>query len=110
MNDFWGIFLGLFQRAISQSGNAQSDWAIKSSDPLKQAQRYADAVNCPTGDTNKMVECLKSATLSQLLDGHKETLVGTTGVYRVAHNCFPLCSYYIWIMKCVISNIYALYF
>ncbi len=66
---------GLFHRAISQSGGATAPWATKLTDSLKQAQRFASNIKCPTSNTKEMVKCLKEASPEQIQEGHKESTV-----------------------------------
>ena len=66
--------LGLFHRAISQSGSAFHEWAF-SKKPRVQAERLARGVGCWSQDTNKMVACLKAAPAFQIARFHREYLV-----------------------------------
>ncbi|XP_048379648.2 uncharacterized protein LOC125448388 isoform X2 [Stegostoma tigrinum] len=62
---------GLFHRAISSSGNALvPDFIGKpgSFDPLVASQQLAKALDCPTDNNMKMVECLQTKPMESFFD------------------------------------------
>ena len=59
--------LGLFQRAIAQSGTALSSWAV-SFQPAKYARMLARKVGCNLQDTVELVECLQRKHYKELVD------------------------------------------
>jgi carboxylesterase type B len=67
---------GLFQRAISQSSTALSGWLIQRN-PKENAQQLAKFVNCPTHSSFEMVDCLKSKTSTEILNGMLQFKVHT---------------------------------
>ncbi|XP_077284976.1 juvenile hormone esterase-like [Arctopsyche grandis] len=59
---------GLFHRAILQSGNALSFWGI--SEPgraERQAKKLGKIMNCPTDDNVKMIECLRTKDVKDIV-------------------------------------------
>uniref|UniRef100_A0A8C8YWY4 Carboxylesterase type B domain-containing protein n=1 Tax=Prolemur simus TaxID=1328070 RepID=A0A8C8YWY4_PROSS len=70
--------LGLFQKAIIQSGTALSSWAVNYQ-PAKYTRILADKVGCNMLDTTDMVECLRNKN-------HKELIqqVITPATYHIA--------------------------
>ena len=59
--------IGLFQRAIAQSGTALSSWAV-SFQPAKYARMLATKVGCNVSDTVELVECLQKKPYKELVD------------------------------------------
>lgn len=59
--------LGLFQRAIAQSGTALSSWAV-SFQPAKYARMLARKVGCNLEDTVELVVCLQRKHYKELVD------------------------------------------
>ncbi|XP_067851847.1 pyrethroid hydrolase Ces2a-like [Heptranchias perlo] len=64
---------GLFHRAISSSGNALVPGFIAKpgdhySDPLSASRQLAKALDCPTDNNVKMVDCLRTKPAESLLD------------------------------------------
>ena len=60
---------GLFHKAVSMSGSALCWWAsIKR--PFEKAKKLARLLECPQDDNAKMVECLKSKSMEQLMNTH----------------------------------------
>ena len=66
--------VGLFQKAISQSGVALNPWTLMTT-PEKQAKRFAAMVNCPIDNIPKMVDCLKAKPAEALVIVQREVLV-----------------------------------
>lgn len=60
------IFLGLFHRAIAQSGSALCEWALER-EPLQFAREVAQTVGCPTDNSIDLVECLRRTHYSEIL-------------------------------------------
>ncbi|XDB67169.1 hypothetical protein ABFV05_020785 [Capra hircus] len=58
--------LGLFQKAIIQSGTALSSWAVNYQ-PAKYTRILADKVGCNMLDTTDMVECLRNKNYRELI-------------------------------------------
>uniref|UniRef100_UPI00398EDF4D neuroligin-3a isoform X1 n=1 Tax=Pristiophorus japonicus TaxID=55135 RepID=UPI00398EDF4D len=59
--------LGLFQRAIIQSGSALSSWAVNYQ-PAKYTRLLAEKVGCNMLDTLDMVECLRQKSYKELVE------------------------------------------
>uniref|UniRef100_A0AAQ5YMW1 Carboxylesterase type B domain-containing protein n=1 Tax=Amphiprion ocellaris TaxID=80972 RepID=A0AAQ5YMW1_AMPOC len=59
--------LGLFHRAIIQSGSALSSWAVNYQ-PVKYTRLLAEKVGCNVLDTSGMVDCLRKKTSRELVE------------------------------------------
>ncbi|XP_028923616.1 neuroligin-3 isoform X1 [Ornithorhynchus anatinus] len=59
--------LGLFQRAIIQSGSALSSWAVNYQ-PAKYTGLLADKVGCNVLDTADLVDCLRQKSAKELVE------------------------------------------
>ncbi|NP_001126431.1 neuroligin-4, Y-linked [Pongo abelii] len=70
--------LGLFQKAIIQSGTALSSWAVNYQ-PAKYTRILADKVGCNMLDTTDMVECLRNKNYKELI---QQTI--TPATYHIA--------------------------
>ncbi|XP_035145774.2 neuroligin-4, X-linked isoform X2 [Callithrix jacchus] len=70
--------LGLFQKAIVQSGTALSSWAVNYQ-PAKYTRILADKVGCNMLDTMDMVECLRNKNYKELI---QQTI--TPATYHIA--------------------------
>lgn len=57
---------GLFHNAISQSGTAISPWAFVR-EPIHQAKRFAEKVNCTHATKDELLKCLKEKKAEELL-------------------------------------------
>lgn len=66
--------LGLFHKAISQSGCVLNTW-LYSRHPKEQAKSLAQRVNCPTNSTEAMVKCLKVVDPRDIVRTHIEMTV-----------------------------------
>ncbi|OXA59192.1 Esterase FE4 [Folsomia candida] len=62
--------LGLFSRAIRQSGSSLNYWTLYRNTKT-QSQHFARKFNCPIGNSEQMVECLRSLDVTTLLEGHR---------------------------------------
>ena len=63
-----GLFnLGLFHRAIAQSGSALCEWAIERA-PLQYAKEVGFNAGCTTESTIDLVECLRKTPANKLLE------------------------------------------
>lgn len=71
ITDFKLCNSGLFHKAIAQSGLATMPWAVYPH-PAKQAKRFAQQLNCPVGNTQEMVKCLKSKEAMDIVQVHRE--------------------------------------
>jgi carboxylesterase type B len=69
------IRIGLFHRAISQSGTGMHFW-VMNHNPKPQALRLGAQVGCPTNDTKSMITCMKSLHPSAIVGVHTEVMVG----------------------------------
>lgn len=59
---------GLFQRAISQSGNGYCPWAVsRPGSAKKNAIKLADLLDCPSKDTKKMIACLRKINVRDII-------------------------------------------
>jgi carboxylesterase type B len=68
------IYIGLFHRAISQSGNVLNAW-LYSRYPKQQAKALAEKVSCPTESSQEMVKCLKNVNAKDIVSTHREMRV-----------------------------------
>ncbi|MED6280989.1 Neuroligin-2 [Characodon lateralis] len=59
--------LGLFQRAIAQSGSAISSWSVNYR-PLTYTKILAKKVGCTLGDMAELVDCLRRKSFRELVD------------------------------------------
>ena len=66
--------LGLFHRAIIQSGSALCDWSIEK-DPLDYTKSIAVRMKCPSSDSDAMIKCLRGRSTQQLIGLQKELQV-----------------------------------
>lgn len=57
---------GLFHNAISQSGSATAPWAFVR-DPIHQAKRYAERLECPHDTKENLLKCLKEKDAKDLV-------------------------------------------
>ncbi|CAL4122338.1 unnamed protein product, partial [Meganyctiphanes norvegica] len=66
--------VGLFQRAILQSGSALCPWSIGATDQLSLAKRVAATVDCPTEEGSEaMHNCFKTANTTTIMISIFET-------------------------------------
>lgn len=56
---------GLFHRAISNSGGLLGP--ARTNVAKQQAVRLSESVNCPTGDTAEMIECLRNVSMENFI-------------------------------------------
>lgn len=61
------VLLGLFQRAIAQSGSAISSWAVNYR-PMMYTKILARKVGCTLGDMAELVDCLRRKSFRELVD------------------------------------------
>ena len=68
--DIHQIISGLFHQAMLQSGSEYSMWAFNqpSQQPEDYTRQIAEDVNCPTEDSQEMVECLQSILPRMLIN------------------------------------------
>lgn len=59
--------LGLFHRAIAQSGTAISSWSVNYQ-PLKYTKILARKVGCTYTETADLVDCLRRKNFRELVD------------------------------------------
>lgn len=59
--------VGLFQRAIAQSGSAISSWSVNY-DPLIYTKVLAKKVGCTVRDMAELVDCLRRKSYRELVD------------------------------------------
>lgn len=71
-----GLKLGLFHRAISQSGNVLNTW-LYARYPKEQSQSLAKRVKCPSEPSEEMIKCLKQIDPKLIVDTHREMRVRT---------------------------------
>lgn len=67
-------YVGLFQRAISQSGSALRIYAL-TNDRFGQAKKFAEKFGCPTEDSRELVDCLKKIDGNELVAAHQDARV-----------------------------------
>ncbi|XP_076643336.1 carboxylic ester hydrolase-like [Halictus rubicundus] len=59
---------GLFQRAISQSGNGYCPWTLSRPGAAKKnAIKLADLLGCPSKDTKQMIACLRKINVQDII-------------------------------------------
>lgn len=68
--------LGLFSKAIVQSGSPLNHWALYPA-PKKQSQRFAAKFGCPVNDSKEMIDCLKKVDGKEFVNAHREMTVIT---------------------------------
>lgn len=61
------LVIGLFQRAIAQSGSAISSWSVNYR-PLMYTKILAKKVGCSSGETADIVSCLRRKSFRELVD------------------------------------------
>lgn len=61
------LCVGLFQRAIAQSGSAISSWAVNYQ-PVMYTKILAKKVGCSLGDMAELVDCLRRKSFRELVD------------------------------------------
>lgn len=61
------LCVGLFQRAIAQSGSAISSWSVNYR-PLMYTKILAKKVGCTLGDMAELVDCLRRKSVRELVD------------------------------------------
>ncbi len=61
------LCVGLFQRAIAQSGSAISSWAVNYR-PVMYTKILARKVGCTLGDMAELVDCLRRKSFRELVD------------------------------------------
>lgn len=69
-------YLGLFSKAIVQSGSPLNHWALYP-DPKKQSQRFAVKFGCPVNNSKEMIACLKKVDGEEFVNAHREMTVIT---------------------------------
>ncbi|CAG7717815.1 unnamed protein product, partial [Allacma fusca] len=64
---------GIFSKAIVQSGIATAFWAcLSTKEAVRFARKYAKRFNCDTEESSKLVECLRSKTVAELLEEYED--------------------------------------
>lgn len=58
---------GLFHGAISESGSALMPLFFRTDDIVSQAQRLAQAVGCPTKNSEELVSCLRTVDVDTIM-------------------------------------------
>jgi carboxylesterase type B len=58
---------GLFQAAISESGSALMPLSFRANSMLSHVQRLADAVGCPTENSEELISCLRTVDIDTLM-------------------------------------------
>ena len=66
--------VGLFHRAIMESGAAISPWAFVRY-PKKTAKAFAESIGCPSTDTKAMVECLRAKPVEDIVEQQIEMVI-----------------------------------
>jgi len=69
INIYYNLILGLFQKAIMQSGCAFNQWALNKNHRAS-ALKLANNLGCLSSDPKKIVKCLKNVSAIDLV---KET-------------------------------------
>jgi hypothetical protein len=69
-------FTGLFHRSISQSGTANSAWAVNPKGrPKAIAELVAELFDCPADPSNHFISCLRIRDAYMLYDAHDDIKV-----------------------------------
>ncbi|CAG7728616.1 unnamed protein product, partial [Allacma fusca] len=67
--------VGLFNKVIVQSGVASPSWAcLSTKDAVKHTKEYANRFQRDVEDSSKLVECLRSKTVLELLEEYKDDM------------------------------------
>lgn len=66
--------VGLFSKAIAQSGTPLNSWALYPN-PKKQSQRFAAKFGCPVENSKEMIVCLKKIDAIEFVEAHREMTV-----------------------------------
>ena len=69
-----GLYAGLFQKGISQSGTAARNYML-TTDSMGQARHLAYRMGCPLESLKLMGDCLRAADAMELVSMHKEAIV-----------------------------------
>jgi carboxylesterase type B len=68
---FVDTFIGLFHRAITQSGATGCPWALQ-----KNVGDYtrilAEDLNCPTFNSRELLDCLRNTEAEKIMDSRKK--------------------------------------
>ena len=67
--------LGLFQRAILQSGTALCPWALTKS-PATYLKKLAEHLGCPLENSGEILRCLRDKSVRSLLSAQMHLAVG----------------------------------
>lgn len=67
---------GLFDAAINFSGATANFWSVNKN-PWPIAQKLATLLNCPTEESQSMVNCIKSLSADQITNVYKNLTVST---------------------------------
>lgn len=65
------LYIGLFHRAIAQSGSTRCPWAHTKSIGA-YTRILAEDVNCPTTNSKELLKCLRSKDVKEFLDSKKK--------------------------------------
>ena len=71
---FWYWWLGLFHRAIAQSGSSMCPWSLMTN-VGNYTKQLAKGLNCPTKPSYKMLRCLRSKNAREILNYRKKMKV-----------------------------------
>ena len=78
---FFFCFVGLFQRAIMESGVSVSFWALSPTtftpSPHQLAQTVATILNCPTEENHKLASCLRTQSADNIMKAFRVISNGT---------------------------------
>lgn len=80
-------FLGLFNGAIAHSGMAYALWALPSTaQTIRNSKKLAQLLNCPTHDSEEMVECLREVDVYEIVETDVEFFVCTSHGFSLINN------------------------
>ncbi len=71
---FFIFLLGLFHRAIAQSGATGCPWAIQHS-VGEYTRILAEDVNCPTSNSRELLACLRITEAKQIMESRKKLMI-----------------------------------
>jgi carboxylesterase type B len=68
------ICIGLFHRAIAQSGATGCPWALHRS-VGEYTRLLAEDLNCPTSNSRELLACLRNIDAKQIMESRKKLMI-----------------------------------
>ena len=66
--------IGLFHRAIAQSGSTGCPWAIQKS-VGEYTRILAEDLNCPTSNSRELLDCMRKTEAEKIMDSMKKLMI-----------------------------------